>query len=901
MNTKIQLLNQAGNSLGYLDVLEESFVPLNISIADIKDVQKRTGSFSKTITLPGTKNNNQLLNHYYDVNIIANGATFDVNKVQRCLLIQDGIPVLNNTFLQLLNVKKEQSVTNEDDLVRYEVQIKDSIGDFFGKINGLQLTDLDLFGYEHNYTAANVITSFSHGPTDGYKYLMPWRATPDYNLTDFKPGVFAKLYWDQIHQRAGYSYDWSTSNDVDVRFDDLVVPFNGEDKKISEEVNNANQVIVTNSIAQGITGAPQFGSPSSPSQNITRIPPFSGQILLDTEIQDPNNQWNSTTSEWDSPYHLLPPNGIDFIFDLDYTVRLVNNSPSNVTAATSNIQVVLTSWNTNAPWLNAITTIVISNGYNLDNATTPVPGPLYPPGITNLFSDSSSWTLNASNANIGDIYKLGIGIKNDLTNVPNGINSTTAPIVLFRTTGIGAPDANIEIVINSVTVRIKPSADSLLYNIPIILNDFVPRSFKQSDFVRSIMTMYNLFVEIDPTDQNKLIYKHRDAFYDNGNLIDWTHKLARDREQILQFLPELNTKRLVLSYESEDDIYNKTYQDEIKEVYGQQEIIFQNDYVKGVTRKEINFGPTPNMSTIWGANLPLIAGKTKPRILISSGVNTCQTLTIKNYPGNQVTTTAYPVLSHFNQVDNPTFDINFGICDYYFYDLNVPTNNNLYNLFWRRTFAQIDNGKLLTAYFALSPADVAQLKLSDKIRIDNSYWNINKVIDYNAGSHQLTKVELISIDEALRLLTTSNPSTSVLVGITPTTNDPIRVNTPSTSVNNALATNTMLAWTNNSLVNSNLPYWNAGQNNQIDSGLYGIIIGDNIFADEPGLYVGDFLYTFDGRVLDLKNIIDGGEDTVRPLQATNPIVEIDGTEDTILPITGSIRPLIDGGKLEPFE
>jgi hypothetical protein len=886
MNTKIQLLNQAGNSLGYLDVLEESFVPLNISIADIKDIQKRTGSFSKTITLPGTKNNNQLLNHYYDVNIIANGATFDVNKVQRCLLIQDGIPVLDNTFLQLLNVKKEQSVTNEDDLIRYEVQIKDSIGDFFGKINGLELTDLDLFGYEHNYTAANVITSFNHGPNDGYKYLMPWRATPDYNLTDFKPGVFAKVYWDQIHQRAGYSYDWSTSNDVDVRFDDLVIPFNGEDKKISEEVNNANQVIVVNNTPQGLTGPIQFNT----NLNGTIVSPFAQPLDIPIEIQDPNNQWNPTTSEWTSPYQLLPPNGVDWIVDVDYEVRIVNNDTSNVQCITpiTNIVVTLLTWNTNAPWINAITSIDITQPVNIAQS-------VFAPGNTTIISGNGSFTINASNANVGDVYRFGAGIANRVAGQTTGIALLKTP------TAPGQPDARWELIINSVNLRIKPSADSLLYNIPISLNDFVPRSFKQSDFVRSIMTMYNLFVEIDPIDQNKLIYKHRDAFYDNGNLIDWTHKLARDREQNLQFLPELNTKRLVLSYQSEDDIYNKTYQDEIKEVYGQQEIIFQNDYVKGVTRKEINFGPTPNMSTIWGANLPLIAGKTKPRILISSGIDNCQTVTITNFPGNSVTTTDYPVLSHFNQVDNPTFDINFGICDYYFYDLNVPTNNNLYNLFWRRTFAQIDNGKLFTAYFALTPADVAQLKLSDKIRIDNSYWNINKVIDYNAGSHQLTKVELISIDEALRLLTTNNPSTSVPVGVIPETNAPVLVNTPSTSINNALASNTLLAWTNNSLVNSNLPYWNAGQNNQIDSGFYGIVIGDNIFADEPGLYVGDFFYSFTGQVIDLKNVIDGGEDTVRPLDATNPIVEIDGTVNTILPIAGSIRPLIDGGKLEPFE
>jgi hypothetical protein len=59
---------------------------------------------------------------------------------------------------------------------------------------------------------------------------------------------------------------------------------------------------------------------------------------------------------------------------------------------------------------------------------------------------------------------------------------------------------------------------------------------------------------------------------------------------------------------------------------------------------------------------------------------------------------------------------------------------------------QINNGKMLTAMFNLTESDIQKMKLNDKIRIDNSWWNINKVIDYDANATKLTKVELISID-----------------------------------------------------------------------------------------------------------------------------------------------------------
>jgi hypothetical protein len=91
------------------------------------------------------------------------------------------------------------------------------------------------------------------------------------------------------------------------------------------------------------------------------------------------------------------------------------------------------------------------------------------------------------------------------------------------------------------------------------------------------------------------------------------------------------------------------------------------------------------------------------------------------------------------------------VCDFYYYDGISLTNNNLYNLYWRRTIGQINEGKMLTAYFDLKEMDIQALRLNDKIRIDNSWWQINRVIDYDANSEALTKVELMSVDSEIDL------------------------------------------------------------------------------------------------------------------------------------------------------
>jgi hypothetical protein len=104
-----------------------------------------------------------------------------------------------------------------------------------------------------------------------------------------------------------------------------------------------------------------------------------------------------------------------------------------------------------------------------------------------------------------------------------------------------------------------------------------------------------------------------------------------------------------------------------------------------------------------------------------------------------------------DEPQNPNFDISYGINDYYPYDIINFTSNNLYTNFWRRTFAQINSGKMMTAYFWLNEEDIFKLKLSDKIKVNNALWYINKVIDYKANKNVLTKVELLSVEDDLRL------------------------------------------------------------------------------------------------------------------------------------------------------
>jgi hypothetical protein len=127
---------------------------------------------------------------------------------------------------------------------------------------------------------------------------------------------------------------------------------------------------------------------------------------------------------------------------------------------------------------------------------------------------------------------------------------------------------------------------------------------------------------------------------------------------------------------------------------------------------------------------------------------------------------------------------------------------------------------MLVAYFYLNEADIQTLKLNDKIRIDNSWWNINKVIDYDANAEVPTKVELISIDTEIDLAPfVTNPGTPVSPPIT------------ASSRESNLATRSVEANVNLSGIDVIV----RGEGNNIGDGLRGLVIGDNKTLQEDGI------------------------------------------------------------------
>ena len=804
-------------STGYLDVKEGTSFPLNFSVGDIRDISKRTGSFSKTITLIGNSNNNRLLNHYYDVNIQA--GTFNINKITSCDVIENGIPVMTNATLQLTNIKKSQVTGAYEQMVEYEVLIKEDRGTFFTDISNKYLTDIDFSDLDHYVDPSVVIDTFDNTVANSYKYVMPFNIDNQYQLNWFKPAIYAQTYFDRIFATAGYSYTWDGL--AEANFDKLLIPYNGD----QNVVDWSDYKVVAENSGNTLT----INQNNDVTSVIRQIDGYQSITTGWTEISDPQSLFNPSTGEYTTPQSVGLGSAESYVYEatVQGSIKLnVTNKCSATTGAGNYFRYTpyLLARIGTAPNVKAY-----CQGGDISGAS------VHEVGLETILTFNQVITFNASIGNlfpppmegidVGDIQVVYVGV--ELSIVFNdgsiGVYDNLA-WSRFAASGSWSPP-QIILDLTSIDLTIRPSDNLPLASGITTMNSFIPDKIKQSDFIKSIFTMYNLYATPDTNNPNNLILISRDEYFDSGKGVDWTNKLMKDKEQSIIFIPELNNKKLRLTYKADTDSPNTVYTDVTNETYGQVEVTFENEYVKGIDIKELLFSPTPVQPTVFGAFLPLLNGaapKTNIRILFDNGQVTAQPVDIlSGYDTVTSTAGVYPYLSHFGGDDplNPIFDINFAECQYYYYQVAQNTNNNLYNRYWRRTVAQINGGKLLSAYFSLRETDIQHMALNDKIRIDNSWWSINKVIDYNANDWQPTKVELISLETEIDL-----PPfiTTPYVPVGPGNGEQVVGIMQQYNINTNVTTNNR-----NSII--------LGSGNVVGDGLRAMIVGNNHIVEQDGI------------------------------------------------------------------
>jgi hypothetical protein len=685
-----------------VDLPTDFGIQINKSIADIREPESRSSDWTKTFTLPGTKTNNKLFTHLFDLNLSIRNTTstnfspdFNPNLKADALLTVDEVTQIEG-FIRLLSIK-----VNDLNQIEYECSMHGELADLFAKISDAKLEELDFTEYNHVLNATNIFNSwdtsiiknssgyvnFSGGAPIGEGYVYGWvdpGIYADYkklDLNDVTPYIYAKTVVDKIFSGAGYTYS-SGSFFNTAQFKRLVVPCPSRMPFLSETQIQNRQFEAEIPAASGTTYS-------------------SGQkILFTSEISDPSNQYDSATSIFTNDY-----SGQRYDFFLYTNASITNVDPNSDYSVSYFLYVNGIKLRTSQPIYKSTTS---GTSFSIDNTVV----------FENIVLNSGDY----------------VEIKFDDVYVFEAAVNKYVPISNTYTQNSGSK------FYNGIVDGIYGLGDTMDFT-----GFFNGVETKQREFMRWLFTMFNLYIEATEIDKT-LVVLPREEFLLN-TVRDWTEK--RDLSQPLEITPmgELEAGKYIFTYKEGDDDGNKNYKEDYARIYGDRQILVQNDFVKDEKKIEVGFVPTLIVKPQNELD------KYLPEIQTASESTKSGNLRILQYKvktcGNYYATegkrrgtfvppftieTKYPFMGHLDDPLASTTDINFGLPRYIGLQSNTPvTNNNLYNAYWRKYINEITDkdSKLVKGSFYLTPADMEKLSFRDLYFFDGNYFRLNKIEDYD--------------------------------------------------------------------------------------------------------------------------------------------------------------------------
>ena len=724
-----------------VDINQSIPFPLTFNISDIKDLSSRKGNKSKTITLPGTRINHQLMTNVFLLTATEKISTttsgiinFDPSIKAPCQYYENGLLQFNG-IAQLMECKLNNGTWS------FEITMVSDTIDYIAALKKIKLNELDFSAYDHNLTLADqqetwngfnqingVSTSIKTGVDwdgNGYYYgLIDYgytRPTPDTFAVDNIPlQVFVYGILQKIFEFAGIT--WSSIFLESQRFKRLLLAYYGgalptitagdslNDSATTTENNNAGGFILNTTFSVA-------NSPIVLFPDVTLIDVYDGTI-----VGDPSNQILTTT-----PLKFRASSS--GLFQVQYSGTHDANFTLSLGATISfNYNVFLTIKKNN---------IVIATDQIYNDVKNLVSSPI----PTTTFSFNILRTINML---INDELTFEISLTR------TNLTSYTGFTLTQTVTSTGA------------SLDIIKSQQALTPGSAVSVASFLP-DMTCDVFLKGIITAFNLYLKPDATNATILEIEPLSDFYNSSILaIDWSYLLDKSKE--IKVTPTINfaSKDYNFNFESEDDYWNSKYKNEFLEQYGSFVFSSQSQYATDTTDMKLPFGQHPlalidstnlivprfyqiNFDEFGNGQIVLKKGKS---FIVQLGEMRTGNWIHRNESGIDFAQIIYPYVGHLDDIDNPTFDFNFGVPEVVYYAATNYTNENLYQ--YHETFIKeivTRFGKLLSCYVMLDADQINRLDFRNLINIDGVVYRLQKINDYDSGKGQSTLVELIRIIE----------------------------------------------------------------------------------------------------------------------------------------------------------
>jgi len=687
-----------------LDINANFSQQITYAIDDLNNLDSKSTSFSKTIVIPATANNNRLFGNIFEFsnsnftndvepNVLYN---FNASKSAKARIEIDGLQVMKGV-LRLLEI------IVYDDHVEYEIALFGELGGFFSKLIAKKLNgnvnavdDLDFSAYNTNWTYSAMTNSWANWnagsgiifPIIDYgnvSYNIPstsptYLSKKDYQYTAFRPAFFVREIIDKIITNSGYTWesDFFDSN----FFKRLIIPNN--QKRLSKYTSYELNVATTGFnyvTADGTSKAMSFGILTA----VGNFTPSSGNTIFTYGGANITAQVN---------------------FRLKGTFTSSNSIPAEVKIKINGTPII----------------------------SIPIGGYA---GTSQPFDVNGSGFIALSNGNVLTITIEKIGGGTWTYSFDTGSTNLT---------------------INSGALVPSP----LAYSEYIYMNDVLPRNILQKDFFASILKMFNLMVTEDKYIEKHLIITPNVDFYNlsRSSYLDWSDKV--DRSQVIKIKPmsEVNARFYEFKYKDDTDFYNDKYKKQYNETYGNRNFDNQFEFAKETSSVDIIFSPTPLVGYLGKDKVvSTIFKKTNEveeqiesviRILQAkqiSGVTSWKILNSSSGTTTELgTRTDYLYAGHFDDPDVPAADINFGATkELYFTLVSGALSNNLFNAYYSSYMAEITDkdSRLLTCKMKLNNKDIFNLDFGRFIWVDGVLYRLIKIVDF--ADNEVCEVQLLRV------------------------------------------------------------------------------------------------------------------------------------------------------------
>jgi hypothetical protein len=671
---------------GYeLDLTKGLSNQLTYAVDDLNNLDSKATTFSKTIVLPGTTNNNKLLGNIFEFNNANfsndNAANveynFNASRSAVCRIEVDGLEIVKGVFRLL-------EIIRDGENIEYEAAVFGELGGLVTALGNKRLEDLDFSAYNHNYTYANITASWDNTSSLGYVYPLVDYGNQSTNKKDFqyrtfRPALFLKEYFDKIMASAGYTY---TSNFINTAFfKRLIIPCN---QKILTKTSTTSFDVQTTSFSiDSTTPSPVFSAIPFPIKNIL------GSFTTPDDAIYTNNGVGAVNISGTLKINIAG----------NYQNTIANNlviyvyAGSGVPVASYYFPATSNSFTYS---VDVPVTVAVNGNIYATVVTFDDTDPFFELNITNFTLKLITTTTQPVPVNLGepiavnDTIPKGIFQKDLFTSVLKMFN------LMVTEDKFTDKHLNIEPYIDFYTGTILDWSDKLDRSKPIKIK---PMSEATARYYELKWKQDNDFYNEDY--RKKYNEGYGDRIFDNG----------------LEFAKDKETVDVIFAASA---LYGTSGEDKVfPAIYKKSDNNTKEDQIEHIVRL---------------MQIKKITGVASWNIL--------------NGATNLGSNTVYLYAGHFDDPDAPNADLNFGATKELYFDLVAGNlSNNLFNVYYSPYLSEVTDkdSRLLSGNFKLTQLDIFNLDFAKFIYIDGGLYRLSKVIDYTAETNDVTKVELLRV------------------------------------------------------------------------------------------------------------------------------------------------------------